>query len=121
MQIRLLTVRSKSGQQRGGRGTSLESTPSSRLEPRRRREVETAGLAPNTSILLSDTHASCHPYLLALRRSAIVIPQHEGGVLPPVGCSLCLIIGLAMRCIFFFLSSVEGTVFQLDHIPFHSI
>ena len=80
LQIRLLTGRSKS-RQRGGRGTSLESTSSSRLEPRQSWEVDTAGLAPHTSVLLSDSHASCYAYLLVvLRRATIVIPQHEGGV-----------------------------------------
>ena len=73
LQIRLLTRRSKS-RQRGGRGTSLESTSSSRLEPRQRWEVDTAGLAPHTSVLLSDTHASCYAYSLVLRRATIVIP-----------------------------------------------
>ena len=88
LQIRLLTGRSKS-RQCGDRGTSLESTSSSRLQPRQRREVDTAGLAPHTSILMSDTHASCSQSLLVvlnLRRAAIALlsssvplPQHDGG------------------------------------------
>jgi hypothetical protein len=58
LQIRLLTGCSKS-EQCEGRGTSLESTSSKR---QRRREDDTAGLAPRSSILMSDSsHASCYP------------------------------------------------------------
>ena len=77
LQIRLLTGRSKS-RQCGGRGTSLESTSSSRLQPRQRREVDAAGLAPRTSILMSDTHASCSQSLLV--ESFLILQE------PPLHC-----------------------------------